>query len=112
VSLEARGRGERAKPAAARQLEGLADRCEKVARQIRQRLADEKITGSSRSPIGAPGQSATARSANPTEFGYVSQLAEVTKHTKQFMPGTWSAACAWQVMKMGALGIDVGDSGV
>ena len=40
----ARGRGAKAKLTAAGQLEELADRCEKVARQIRQRVAGEKIT--------------------------------------------------------------------
>ena len=40
----ARGRGARAKLAAARRLEELTDRCEKVARQIRHRIAGEKIT--------------------------------------------------------------------
>jgi IS5 family transposase len=40
----ARGRGARAKLTAARRLEELADRCEKIARQIRQRVAGETIT--------------------------------------------------------------------
>jgi IS5 family transposase len=40
----ARGRGARAKLTAAGRLQELADRCEKVARQIRQRIAGEKIT--------------------------------------------------------------------
>ena len=41
---EARGRGARVKLAAARQLEEFTDRCEKVASQIRKRIAGEKIT--------------------------------------------------------------------
>jgi len=40
----ARGRGARAKLKAAKALEELADRCEKVAWQIRQRIAGEPIT--------------------------------------------------------------------
>ena len=40
---EARGRGAKAKLKAAAQLEELADRCEKVASQIRQRVAGEPI---------------------------------------------------------------------
>jgi transposase, IS5 family len=41
---KARGRGARAKLKAAAALEELADRCEKVARQIKQRVAGELIT--------------------------------------------------------------------
>ena len=41
---KARGRGARSKLTAARRLEELTDRCEKVARQVRQRIAGEKIT--------------------------------------------------------------------
>ena len=40
----ARGRGAQAKLKAARKLEQLADRCEKVVQQIKQRIAGEKIT--------------------------------------------------------------------
>ncbi len=40
----ARGRGAKAKLKAAAQLEELADRCEKVAAQIKQRVAGEPIT--------------------------------------------------------------------
>ena len=79
----ARGRGARAKLAAARQLEELADRCEKVARQIRQRVAGEKITDrivSLSDPDARPIRK--GKIGKPTEFGYVSQLAEVTENTK------------------------------
>ena len=41
---KARGRSARAKLTAARRLEELADRCEKVGRQIRQRITGEAIT--------------------------------------------------------------------
>jgi IS5 family transposase len=80
----ARGRGARAKLTAARQLEELADRCEKVARQIRQRVAGEKITDrivSLFDPDARPIRK--GKIGKPTEFGYVSQLAEVTEHTKR-----------------------------
>jgi transposase, IS5 family len=79
----ARGRGARAKLTAARRLEELADRCEKVARQIRQRLAGEKITDrivSLADPDARPIRK--GKIGKPTEFGYVSQLAEVTEHTR------------------------------
>jgi len=42
--FKARGRGARAKLRAAAKLDELADRCEKVALQIKQRVAGEKIT--------------------------------------------------------------------
>jgi hypothetical protein len=44
LAAKARGRGARAKLAAARRLEQQADLAEKVCRQITQRLAGEKIT--------------------------------------------------------------------
>lgn len=79
----ARGRGAKAKLTAARKLEELADRCEKVTRQIRQRLAGEKITDrivSLADPDARPIRK--GKIGKTTEFGYVSQLAEVTEHTK------------------------------
>jgi transposase, IS5 family len=79
----ARGRGARAQLTAARQLQELADRCEKVARQIGQRVAGEKITDrivSLADPDARPIRK--GKIGKPTEFGYVSQLAEVTEHTK------------------------------
>jgi IS5 family transposase len=79
----ARGRGARAKLTAAEKLNELADRCEKVTRQIRQRLAGEKITDrivSLADPDARPIRK--GKIGKPTEFGYVSQLAEVTEHTK------------------------------
>lgn len=81
---KARGRGARAKLTAARRLEELADRCEQVARQIRQRVAGEKITDrivSLADPDARPIRK--GKIGKPTEFGYVSQLAEVTEHTKR-----------------------------
>jgi IS5 family transposase len=79
----ARGRGAKAKLNAAEKLNKLADRCEKVARQIRQRLAGEQITDrivSLADPDARPIRK--GKIGQPTEFGYVSQLAEVTEHTK------------------------------
>jgi transposase, IS5 family len=80
---KARGRGARAKLRAAAGLEELADRCEKVARQIKQRVADEPITDrivSLSDPDARPIRK--GKLGKPTEFGYVSQLAEVTENTK------------------------------
>ena len=80
---KARGRGARAKLTAARRLEELVYRCEKVARQIRQRVAGEKITErivSLADPDARPIRK--GKIGKPTEFGYVSQLAEVTEHTR------------------------------
>jgi transposase, IS5 family len=69
---KARGRGARAKRAAALRLEDLADRAETVADQIRKRLAGEKITDRLVSlsdpdarPIGK------GKLGKPTEFGDV-----------------------------------------
>jgi IS5 family transposase len=80
----ARGRGARAKLSAARRLDALADRAEKVCRQIDQRLAGEKITDRLVSladpdarPIGK------GKLGKPYEFGYVFQLAELTPNTRR-----------------------------
>jgi IS5 family transposase len=84
VRLKARGRGAKAKLKAAAAMEELADRCEKVARRIRQRVAGEKITDrivSLADPDARPIRK--GKIGKPTEFGYVSQLAEVTEHTKR-----------------------------
>jgi IS5 family transposase len=80
---KARGRGARAKLKAAAGLEELADRCEKVARQIKQRVAGEPITDrivSLSDPDARPIRK--GKLGKPNEFGYVSQLAEVTENTK------------------------------
>ena len=80
---KARGRGARAKLEAAAGLEELADRCEKVARQIKQRVAGEPITDrivSLCDPDARPIRK--GKLGKPNEFGYVSQLAEVTENTK------------------------------
>src|SRR4051812_23818443 len=80
----ARGRGAQRKLAAARRLEELADRAGKVARQIRQRLAGEKITDrlvSLSDPDARPIRKGKLRA--PTEFGYVFQLTELTENTRR-----------------------------
>jgi IS5 family transposase len=81
---KARGRGAKAKLKAAAKLEELADRCEKVAKQIKQRVAGEPITDrlvSLFDPDARPIRK--GKLGKPNEFGYVSQLAEVTEHTKR-----------------------------
>jgi IS5 family transposase len=81
--LKARGRGARAKLKAADSMEEWADRCEKVARQIRQRVAGEPIKDrivSLSDPDARPIRK--GKLGKPNEFGYVSQLAEVTENTK------------------------------
>jgi IS5 family transposase len=81
---KARGRGAQAKQRAAANLEELADRCEKVASQIKQRVAGEPITDrlvSLFDPDARPIRK--GKLGKPNEFGYASQLAEVTENTKR-----------------------------
>ena len=78
------GRGAAAKRRAAAELEELADRCEKVATQIRQRVAGEPITDrlvSIADPDARPIRK--GKLGKPNEFGYVSQICEVTEHTRR-----------------------------
>jgi transposase, IS5 family len=80
----ARGRGAKAKLKAAAQLEELADRCEKVASQIKQRVAGEPIKDrlvSLSDPDARPIRK--GKLGKPNEFGYVSQICEVTENTKR-----------------------------
>jgi IS5 family transposase len=80
----ARGRGARAKQRAAERLDELADLAAKVARQITQRLAGQKITDrlvSMADPDARPIRKGKLRA--PTEFGYVFQLAEITENTRR-----------------------------
>ena len=89
----ARGRGAQAKLKAAANLEGLADRCEKVACQIRQRVAGEPIKNrlvSLADPDARPIRK--GKLGKPNEFGYVNQLAEVTEHTRRGARGLIVAA--------------------
>ena len=79
----ARGRGAKAKLKAAAKLEEMPDRCEKVATQIRQRVKGEPIKDrivSLFDPDARPIRK--GKLGKRTEFGFVSQLAEVTEHTK------------------------------
>jgi len=80
----ARGRGAQAKLRAARKLQELADRCEKVTGQINQRVKGEKITDrlvSLWDPDARPIRK--GKLSRPTEFGYVDQLCEITPNTKK-----------------------------
>ncbi len=84
LRARARGRGARTKLAAARRLDELADRAGKVARQIRQRTAGERIADrlvSLADPDARPVRKGKLRA--PTEFGYVIQLAEVCENTRR-----------------------------
>ncbi len=81
---KARGRGAKRKLKAAARLEQLADRCEKVASQIKQRVAGEPISDrivSLTDPDARPIRK--GKLGKPNEFGYVTQLAEVTENTKR-----------------------------
>ena len=81
---KARGRGAKAKLKAAAALEQWADRCEKVARQIKQRVTGEPIKDrivSLYDPDARPIRK--GKLGKPNEFGFVSQLAEVTENTKR-----------------------------
>ena len=84
LRARARGRGAQRKLAAARRLDELADLAGTVARQIRQRLAGEKITDrlvSMADPDARPIRKGKLRA--PTEFGSVVQLAEVCENTRR-----------------------------
>ncbi|MGH2886250.1 MAG: transposase, partial [Solirubrobacteraceae bacterium] len=81
---KARGRGAKTKLKAAAGLEEMADRCEKVAAQIRQRVAGKAIKDrivSLHDPDARPIRKGKLGKSN--EFGYVTQLAEVTEHTQR-----------------------------
>jgi transposase, IS5 family len=83
LRARARGRGARAKLAAAARLERLAERAEQLRRQIRQRLAGERIADrlvSLADPDARPIRKGKLH--QPTEFGYVIQLAELTESTR------------------------------
>ena len=83
----ASGRGATAKLKAATQLEELAGRCEKVTRQIKHRVAGEAIKDrivSLADPDARPIRK--GKLGQPTQFGYVTHLAEVTENT------AWGAA--------------------
>ena len=80
----ARGRGARAKLAAIERLEQMTDRAQRVATQIQQRLAGEPILDrlvSMFDPDARPIRK--GKLGKPNEFGYVTQLAEVTENTRR-----------------------------
>ncbi len=80
---KARGRGAKAKLKAAGRLQELAGRCEKVAGQIKQRVAGEPIKDrivSLFDPDARPIRK--GKLGKPNEFGYVSQLCELTENSK------------------------------
>ncbi len=80
----ARGRGAQAKLHAARRLEDLAERCQRVATQIQQRVRGEKISDrlvSLSDPDARPIRK--GKLGKPNEFGYVAQIAEVTANTRR-----------------------------
>jgi IS5 family transposase len=80
---KARGRGAKAKLKAAAKLQEMADRCEKIAGQINKRVAGEPIKDrivSLFDPDARPIRK--GKLGKPNEFGFVSQLAEVTENTK------------------------------
>jgi IS5 family transposase len=79
---KARGRGAQRKLKAAGKLEQLVDRCERVASQIKQRVAGDPISDrivSLADPDARPIRK--GKLGKPNEFGYVTQLAEVTENT-------------------------------
>jgi IS5 family transposase len=80
----ARGRGAKAKLRAAERLEQLAGRCRKVAEQIDRRVRGLKITDrlvSISDPDARPIRK--GKLGKPTEFGYVTQICEVTENTRR-----------------------------
>ncbi len=81
---KARGRGAKAKLKAAAALEEMADRCEKVARQITRRVAGEPIKDRIVSLFDADARPIRkGKLGKPNQFGFVAQLAEVTEHTQR-----------------------------
>lgn len=81
--VKARGRGAQVKLRAAAKLDELADRCEKVAGQITRRVAGQPITDrliSLADPDARPIRK--GKLGKPNEFGYVTQIAEITPNTK------------------------------
>jgi len=78
------GRGAAAKRKAAEQLGELADRCEKVVAQIRQRVAERPIKErlvSLSDPDARPIRK--GKLGKPNEFGYVNQICEITENTQR-----------------------------
>jgi IS5 family transposase len=79
----ARGRGAKAKLRQIQELETFIDRSERVAEQIRNRMRGEKITDrliSIFDPDARPIRK--GKLGKPNEFGFVTQICEVTENTK------------------------------
>jgi transposase, IS5 family len=82
--IAARGRGAQTKLRAAAKLDQLAADCERVAAQIEQRLAGEKIADRIVSLADTDARPIRkGKLGKPNEFGYVAQLAEVTANTRR-----------------------------
>lgn len=84
IKRRARGRGAQVKLRAAARLSEIAERCQRVTEQIRKRLAGERITDrlvSLADPDARPIRK--GKHGKPTEFGYVTQLCELTPNTKR-----------------------------
>ncbi|MDP9257403.1 MAG: transposase [Actinomycetota bacterium] len=80
----ARGRGAQQKLAAARRVERLLARVERVTQQIRQRVAGQPISDRLVSLADADARPIRkGKLGNPTQFGYVAQLAEVCPATQR-----------------------------
>jgi len=80
----ARGRGAQTKLAAARRLAELADACQRIASQIRQRSRGERIADRLVSLADRDARPIRkGKLGKPNEFGYVVQLAEVTTNTRR-----------------------------
>jgi len=79
----ARGRGAQAKLRQIQKLEAIIERSERVAEQIRKRMRGEKITNrliSIFDPDARPIRK--GKLGKPNEFGFVTQICEVTENTK------------------------------
>ena len=84
ATASARGRGAKAKRRAAKQLEELASRSQKVVEQIDRRVRGLKITDrlvSIADPDARPIRK--GKLGKPTEFGYVAQICEITENTRK-----------------------------
>ncbi len=83
LKARARGRGARLKLSAVARLDELTERCERVHEQIAKRLRGERIEQrlvSLADPDARPIRK--GKQGKPTEFGYVTQLCELTANTK------------------------------
>ena len=84
LTAQARRSRAPARRAATRELERVTALAERVVEQIRQRFAGEKIEGRLVSFFDTDARPVRrGKLAQPTEFGYVVQLAELTPHTKR-----------------------------